>query len=57
LAKVRLALETRSTVTGSTPARKFGVDRFYVPIAAVLVALLVESLVGTRRRGQAAPPK
>src|SRR5262249_48490445 len=50
LAKVRLALEARSTVTGSTPARKFGVDRFYVPIAGVLAVLVAESLVGTRRR-------
>ena len=50
LAKVRLALETRSTTSDSTPARRFGVDRFHVPIAAVVVLLITESLVGTRRR-------
>jgi hypothetical protein len=30
--------------------RKLGVDRFHVPVAAVLFLLVVESLVGTRRR-------
>ena len=50
LAKVRLALETRTISSGSTPARKLGVDRFHFPVAAVLVLLVAESLVGTRRR-------
>ena len=50
LAKVRLALENRSTGLGSTPARRFGVDRFHLPIAAALVLLVTESLIGTRRR-------
>jgi len=49
LAKVRIALETRSTASGSTPARKFGVDRFYFPITAILILLVTESLIGTRR--------
>jgi Ca-activated chloride channel family protein len=50
LAKVRLALETLEPPPGSSPTRKFGVERFYVPLAAVLVLLVVESLTGTRRR-------
>jgi Ca-activated chloride channel family protein len=50
LAKVRLALENKSTASGRAPARKFGVDRFHVPIAAVLFLLVTESLFGTRRR-------
>ena len=50
LAKVRLALETMSTGTGSAPARKLGVDRFHWPVAGVLVLLVAESLIGTRRR-------
>jgi Ca-activated chloride channel family protein len=49
LARVRIGLETRSTNSGSTPARKFGVDRFYVPITAILILLVTESLIGTRR--------
>jgi Ca-activated chloride channel family protein len=51
LAKVRLALQNLSAASGSTPARKLGVDRFHVPVAAVLVLLVSESLIGTRRRG------
>ena len=50
LAKVQLALETVNTPSGSSPARKLGVDRFYIFIAAVLVLLVAESLIGTRRR-------
>ena len=50
LAKVRLAAQTLNTTTGSAPARKLGVDRFHWPVAAVLVLLVAESLLGTRRR-------
>ena len=50
LAKVRLALESLNSTTGSGPARKLGVDRFHLPLAAVLVLLVAESLIGTRRR-------
>jgi Ca-activated chloride channel homolog len=52
LAKVRLAVENLDWTSGSAPARKFGVDRFQLPVAAVLVLLVGESLVGTRRRGR-----
>lgn len=50
LAKVRLDVEKLSSQSGSGPARKMGVDRFHVPVALVLGLLVVESLVGTRRR-------
>ena len=50
LAKVRLALESLNTTAGSGAARKLGVDRFHVLVAAVLVLLVAESLIGTRRR-------
>lgn len=52
LAKVRLALENLKSTTGATPTRKLGVDRFYVPTAIVLALLVLESLIGTRRRGE-----
>ncbi len=48
LAKVRLALESGAG-TGTTPARKFGVDRFHIFVGAVIVLLVLESLVGTRK--------
>ncbi len=50
LAKVRLALDALDTGPGSAPARKFGVDRFHWPVAAALILLAGESLIGTRRR-------
>ncbi|MEI8040954.1 MAG: VWA domain-containing protein [Verrucomicrobiota bacterium] len=50
LSKTRLALESLDVAEGSGPARKLGVDRFHLPVAAVLVLLVAESLVGTRRR-------
>ena len=50
LAKVRLALENLSAASAGAPARKLGVDRFHWLVAGVLVLLVVESLIGTRRR-------
>src|SRR5262249_38216094 len=49
LAKVRLAVQD-AAFAGVMPGRTFGVDRFHVFIAAVLVLLVAESLLGTRRR-------
>ena len=49
LAKVRLAIEDLSNTSGSSPARKLGVDRFHLPVAVVILILVVESLIGTRR--------
>ena len=49
LAKVRLAVESKDFASGGAPTQKFGVDRFHFFVAAVLVLLVVESLVGTRK--------
>jgi Ca-activated chloride channel family protein len=49
LAKVRLDIENRTTLFGTGPQRKLGVDRFHVPLAAVVLLLTFESLLGTRR--------
>jgi len=49
LAKIRLDLENLSTNAGGVAARKLGVDRFHLPLAAALGLLVVESLIGTRR--------
>lgn len=50
LAKVRLALTSSDAGSGGGPVRRLGVDRYEVPIAALLAVLVVESLIGTRRR-------
>jgi Ca-activated chloride channel family protein len=50
LAKVRLAFENLSGKSGAAPLRKLGVDRFHMPVAFLLLLLVVESLIGTRRR-------
>jgi Ca-activated chloride channel family protein len=50
LAKVRLAITSRDLFSGAAPTQRFGVDRFHVPVALVLVLLVVESLLGTRRK-------
>ena len=50
LTKVRLALENLNAGSAGAPARKLGVDRFHWPVAGVLVLLVAESLIGTRRR-------
>jgi Ca-activated chloride channel family protein len=50
LAKVRLAVQSLDSTSGSVPGRKLGVDRFHWPVGLVLVLLVAESLVGTRRR-------
>jgi len=53
LAKVRLASENLHASGTGGPGRKFGVDRFHYAVAGVLLLLVVESLVGTRRRAVA----
>jgi Ca-activated chloride channel family protein len=50
LAKVRLDLENLGNPSGSGPIRKMGVDRFHIPVGIALGLLVVESLIGTRRR-------
>jgi Ca-activated chloride channel homolog len=49
LAKVQVHLENLSPASGSGPIRKLGVDRFHLPAATVLIILVAESLLGTRR--------
>ncbi|HWQ90344.1 MAG TPA: VWA domain-containing protein [Clostridia bacterium] len=49
LAQVRLALEDLNLSRGSAAGRKLGVDRFHFPLAAVVLLLALESLIGTRR--------
>jgi Ca-activated chloride channel homolog len=50
LARVRLAIEDLKTSAGASPMLKLGVDRFHIPMALVLLVLVMESLIGTRRR-------
>jgi Ca-activated chloride channel family protein len=50
LTRVRLASEELGAGAGAAPARKLGIDRFHLPLAIVIVLLVLESLLGTRRR-------
>ena len=47
---MRLAVENLTAASGATPTGKLGVDRFHWPVAGVLALLVLESLIGTRRR-------
>ncbi len=50
LTQVRKLVETTANISGFSKMRKLGVDRFHIPVAAVIVLLVFESLIGTRRR-------
>lgn len=50
LTKIRLVVGSADFTSGPAPVRRLGVDRFHIPIAVVLGMLVVESLMGTRRR-------
>ena len=50
LAQVQSAIATMDGAGDSAKARRFAIDRFHVPVAAVLGLLVIESLLGTRRR-------
>lgn len=50
LAKVKQALRAADADAGVAPVRRHGIDRFQFPLALALVLLVVESLLGTRRR-------
>jgi Ca-activated chloride channel family protein len=50
LLKVRSAIHTLDTASGQRPAEKNGVDRYYFCVAGGLVLLVMESLIGTRRK-------
>jgi Ca-activated chloride channel family protein len=47
---VRRRIESSAESEHVGQARKLGVERFYVPIAGVILLLVVESLIGTRRK-------
>lgn len=48
LVQIQLDLETGRSA-GHRPATGGGIDRFHVPLALVIVLLVLESLIGTRR--------
>ncbi|TAK90875.1 MAG: VWA domain-containing protein [Verrucomicrobia bacterium] len=50
LMKVSRALESRQNALAVTKTRALGVERFHVFVAAMLLLLVGESLIGTRRR-------
>jgi Ca-activated chloride channel family protein len=50
LERVRRALVNPTDAKSLSLRRQFGVDRFHFPVAAALVLLVVDSLVGTRRK-------
>jgi Ca-activated chloride channel family protein len=52
LAKVRTAVETLDRTEGRQRAHSRGIDRYYWPVAAALVLLVVEPLIGTRRKNR-----
>lgn len=51
LAQVRLALLASDAEAHGASVRKLGVDRYQLPVAVLLIALVAESLIGTRRHG------
>jgi len=50
LTRVRRLVETTTELSDSPKLRKMGVDRFHIPVAMVGLLLILESLVGTRRK-------
>lgn len=50
MTQVRRVVETTTELHSLARARKFGVDRFHVPVALVIVLLVAESVIGTRRK-------
>jgi Ca-activated chloride channel homolog len=52
LNRVRHFVESSSNSSDAAKARKLGVDRFYVPLAGVVVLIVLESLIGTRRKSR-----
>lgn len=53
LLKVRSAIHALDVARASRESAKNGVDRFYWPVAALLALVVIESLVGTRKRDTA----
>ena len=53
LRDVRGLVENSASAKDFSNVRKLGVDRFYFPIALATILLVLESLIGTRRRSAA----
>ncbi len=50
LDEVRRLVDNSSGFQDSSRLRKLGVDRFHLPVTAVIVLIVLESLIGTRRK-------
>jgi Ca-activated chloride channel family protein len=50
LMQVKSAMHSLDTASGTRSSGKRGVDRFYVPLAVVVLLVAVEPLIGTRKR-------
>ncbi|MFO1488940.1 MAG: VWA domain-containing protein [Verrucomicrobiota bacterium] len=50
LARVRLAVENQDASANPSRTQTRGVDRYYWPVAGLLLLIVAESLIGTRRR-------
>jgi Ca-activated chloride channel family protein len=55
LMKVRSAIHALDSASGLRASAKTGVDRFHLFVAALLILLVAESLIGTRRKTVPAP--
>ena len=53
--RIRLILDSTPDLKVTTNTRKLGVDRFQVFVAVVLILLVAESLIGTRRKLRESP--
>ena len=52
LIRVRRTVETSINSADFSKARKLGVDRYYIPVGVVTILIVLESLIGTRRKPQ-----
>ena len=52
LNRVRQLVETSTNSSDFSKVRKLGVDRFYIPVSAIIGLMVLESLLGTRRKSR-----
>ena len=50
IARVQRSIEGSADSSGATRLKRMGVDRFHVFVGAVILLLVIESLIGMRRR-------